>query len=207
VRLTDVVGQIHGKRRMVYASATCDHLRELIDAEVIQMLPNPLHPAVVHFPVVLAFLLPIFAGFALWTIRRGTAPRRAWAIPLGLSAALALSSWVAVETGEAQDERVENVVSERPLETHEEAAELFLALSAGLLVVSAVGLVRGRVGTAARVAATVGAVGLVIGATRVGHTGGQLVYRYGAASAYATGATGAPVHERRAAERGESDEN
>ena len=176
------------------------------------MLPNPLHPAVVHFPVVLAFLLPIFAGFALWTIRRGTAPRRAWAIPLGLSAALALSSWVAVETGEAQNERVERVVSERPLETHEEAAELFLALSAGLLVVSVGGLVRGTVGTVARVAATVGAAGLVVAATQVGHTGGQLVYRYGAASAYATGAstggaTERPTRQRPAGERGEEGEN
>ena len=178
------------------------------------MLPNPLHPAVVHFPVVLAFLLPIFAAYALWTIRRGGTARRAWAIPLGLSAALALSSWVAVETGEGQGEKVERVVSERPLETHEEAAELFLALSAGLFVVSAAGLLRGRIGTAARIAATVGAAGLVVAATRVGHTGGQLVYRYGAASAYATGSQGGTgsqgVGERRAGERGErgeSDEN
>jgi uncharacterized membrane protein len=171
------------------------------------MLPNPLHPAVVHFPVVLAFLLPIFAGYALWTIRRGAAPRRAWSIPFGLSAALALSSWVAVETGESQGERVERVVSERPLESHEEAAELFLALSAGLVVVTAAGLVGGKIGTAARIATTVGAAGLVLAATQVGHTGGQLVYRYGAASAYATGSSGAVTGERRARERGESDEN
>jgi len=46
------------------------------------MLPNPLHPAVVHFPIVLALLLPIFAIGALWTIRRGARPRRAWGIPL-----------------------------------------------------------------------------------------------------------------------------
>lgn len=176
------------------------------------MLPNPLHPAVVHFPVVLAFLLPIFAAFALWTIKRGATPRRAWAIPLGLSAALALSSWVAVETGESQSERVERVVAERPLETHEEAAELFLAMSAGLLVVSAAGLVRGTVGTVARVAATVGAAGLVVAATQVGHTGGQLVYRYNAASAYATGATNGsggerPARERPSGEHGEAGEN
>ena len=33
---------------------------------------------------------------------------------------------------------------------------------------------------------TAGAVALVVGAARVGHSGGQLVYKYGAASAYAT---------------------
>src|SRR5512146_2865702 len=67
------------------------------------MLPNPLHPAIVHFPIVLAFLLPIFSFGALWAIRRGARFRRAWGIPLALSAALALSSWVAVETGEGQE--------------------------------------------------------------------------------------------------------
>jgi uncharacterized membrane protein len=153
------------------------------------MLPTPLHPAVVHFPVVLAVLLPIFAGIALWTIRRGTTPRRAWAVPVGLALALALSSWVAVRTGEAQDERVESVVAEQPLETHEEAAEAFLALSAGLAALTVFGLVGGRPGRVARVVATAGAFALVVAAARVGHSGGQLVYRYGAASAYAVPAT------------------
>ena len=150
------------------------------------MLPNPLHPAVVHFPVVLAVLLPLFAAGALWAIRRGTTPRRAWAIPVALSLALALSAWVAVQTGEAQDERVERVVAEQPLETHEEAAELFLALSGGLTLIVAAGLLRGRAGQVARGLATVGAAALVVVAAQVGHSGGQLVYRYGAASAYAT---------------------
>lgn len=148
------------------------------------MLPDPLHPAVVHFPVVLAFLLPIFAAGALWAIRKGARPVRAWAIPLAIAAALSLSTWVAVETGEAQEERVENVVADRPLDTHEDAAELFLTLSGVLVVIAAVGLARGAVGRVARVAATAGAVALVAVAARVGHSGGELVYRYGAASAY-----------------------
>lgn len=148
------------------------------------MLPDPLHPAVVHFPVVLAFLLPIFAAGALWAIRRGARPLRAWAIPLAVAAALSLSSWVAVETGEAQQDRVANVVADRPLDTHEDAAELFLTLSGVLLLVTAAGLARGVVGRTARIAATAGAVALIAVAARVGHTGGELVYRYGAASAY-----------------------
>lgn len=148
------------------------------------MLPNPLHPAVVHFPIVLAFLLPLFAIGALVAIRRGARPLRAWSLPLAVGAALTLSSWVAVQTGEAQDERVERVVAEQPLESHEEAAELFLTLSGVLLLVSATGLVRGVVGRAGRVTATVGAVALVAAAAQVGHSGGELVYRHGAASAY-----------------------
>ena len=64
------------------------------------MLPNPLHPAVVHFPLVLAFLLPIFAIGAIWAIGRGARPRRAWSIPLAVALSLAASAWAAVETGE-----------------------------------------------------------------------------------------------------------
>jgi uncharacterized membrane protein len=155
------------------------------------VLPNPLHPAVVHFPIVLAFLLPLFAIGALVAIRRGARPLRAWSLPLAVGAALTLSSWVAVQTGEAQDERVERVVAEQPLESHEEAAELFLTLSGVLLLVSATGLVRGVVGRAGRITATVGAVALVVAAAQVGHSGGELVYRHGAASAYVPNPAGA----------------
>lgn len=149
------------------------------------MLPDPLHPAIVHFPVVLAVLLPLFALGALWAIRKGVTPRRAWALPLAFSAALTLSAWVAVETGETQDERVERVVPEQPLKTHEESAELFLTLSGLLVVVAAAGLAPGAAGRTARILATAGAVALVIVAAQVGHSGGELVYRHGAASAYA----------------------
>lgn len=151
------------------------------------MLPNPLHPAVVHFPVVLAFLLPISALWALWAIRRGAAPLRAWVVPLALSAALALSAWVAVETGEQQEDRVEQVVPGSALDTHEDAAGLFLTLSGVLVLVVGAGLAPGVVGRSARVLATAGALGLVAAAAQVGHSGGELVYRYGAASAYTSG--------------------
>jgi uncharacterized membrane protein len=144
----------------------------------------PLHPLVVHFPIVLAVLLPISAAVALWAIRKGTTPRRAWAVPVVMAVALALSALVAVKTGEAQDERVEQVVPEPPLEAHEEAAEQFLTLSSGLALLLAAGLLRGRVGGVARGLGTAGAVALVAVAAYVGHSGGRLVYEYGAASAY-----------------------
>jgi len=144
----------------------------------------PLHPVVVHFPIVLAVLLPISAVWALWAIRKGTTPRRAWSVPAAMAVALALSALVAVKTGEAQDERVERVVPEQPLELHEEAAETFLALSTGLALLIAAGFVRGRTGGIARVLGAAGAAGLVAVAVYVGHSGGKLVYQYGAASAY-----------------------
>lgn len=149
------------------------------------MLPNPLHPAVVHFPVVLAVLLPIFAIAAIWTIRRSGAPRRAWAVPLAIAGALLLSSWLAVQTGEAQEERVERVVADQPLHAHEEAAESFMSATMVVFVVIAAGMLPGLAGKSARALGTVGAVVLVAGAAWVGHSGGELVYQHGAASAYA----------------------
>lgn len=150
------------------------------------MLPDPLHPAIIHFPIVLVFLLPIFAVGALWAIRRGFAIKRAWAIPVAFSAALALSAWASVETGESQGDKVEDIVPGSPMDTHEDAAELFLNLSGVLVLVTASGFLPGIVGRSARLIATAGAVGMVVLGASVGHSGGELVYTHGAASAYAT---------------------
>jgi len=177
------------------------------------MLPEPLHPAVVHFPIVLAFLLPLFALGAIWAIRKGARISRAWSLPLAFAAALALSSWVAVQTGEAQEDRVENTVAESAFETHEEAAQVFLAASALLVLVTAAGLAPGLIGRSARVVAAVAAFALVIGAARVGHSGGQLAYQHGAAAVYATGNLPAGADTARLASagqrrsRGDDDEN
>jgi hypothetical protein len=161
------------------------------NVEDIPVIPNPLHPAVVHFPIVFAVLLPFIAAGALWAIRRGTTPRRAWLFPLVLAAALTLSAVVAVKSGQAQEDRVENIVGERAVHGHEEAAELFLVLSGVLLAVAVVGLTPGLVGRAARIVATLGTLAVLGAGYRVGASGGELVYRHGAASVYALQA-GAP---------------
>jgi uncharacterized membrane protein len=167
------------------------------------MLPNPMHPAVVHFPVVLAFLLPLFAIGAIWTIRRGTRARAAWSIPLAVAVGLAASS------GEGQSERVERVISEQRVESHEEMAEAFMAASMVLVATAAAGMIGGVVGKTARVVSVAGALVLVAGAAKVGHSGGQLVYKYGAARAYARPDTAGGVSNvsdgdvRRPAEEGE----
>ena len=161
------------------------------------MLPEPLHPALVHFPIVLAALLPIFAVGALWAIRRGASPRRAWALPLALAVALSVSAWLAVETGQAQEDRVESVVSESVLHEHEEAGERFLVLAGVLTLVAAAGLIGGTTGTAARLVGTVGTLVVLAAGVQVGAAGGALVYEHGAAQAYvgARPAAGVPSGE------------
>ena len=120
---------------------------------------------------------------------RGTQPRRAWGVPLALAAALLLSAWAAVQTGEAQEERVERVVADQPLDTHEDAADLFITATIVVFFVMAGGLLPGLAGKSARVLGALGTFALVGGGVWAGHSGGQLVYQHGAASAYAGSAT------------------
>lgn len=156
------------------------------------MLPVPLHPAIVHFPIVFAVLLPLAAVAALVVARRGVSARPAWAAVVVLAGLLTASSWAAVRTGEAQEDRVERVLPEEVLHTHEEAGERFLWLTLVTLAAVGVGLLPGRPGAVGRTAGTVLAVAVLVAGYRVGASGGELVYEHGAASAYASGATATP---------------
>jgi uncharacterized membrane protein len=148
------------------------------------MLPDPLHPAVVHLPIALALLIPLFAVATLVAARSGWLPTRAWAFVVLLQALLVGSAWIAIETGEDEEERVERVVAERHIEAHEERAERLLWGAGGVLLVIAAGLASGRLGALARPLGSALSFGVLALAIDVGHTGGELVYRHGAASAY-----------------------
>lgn len=148
------------------------------------MLPDPLHPAVVHFPIVLMFVLPLSMLAAIWVIRRGARANRAWLVPVAFAAGLFASAWVSLETGEEQEERVERVVPDLPLDGHKERAQVFLVLAGGVLVVAVGGLAPRRLGTSLRWIAVLGACGVAAAGVRAGHSGGMLVYQHGAASAY-----------------------
>jgi len=148
------------------------------------VLPDPLHPAVVHLPIALALLVPIAGLLALGAARLGRVPVRGWTLVVLLQALLVGSAWLAVETGERDEERVERVVAERHLEDHEERAERMLAVAAAALAVIGAGLLPGRVGALARPLGFALSLGVSVLAVDAGHTGGELVYRHGAANAY-----------------------
>ncbi len=162
------------------------------------MLPDPLHPALVHFPIVLALLAPLLAAGFLWAIQSGRLPARAWLAVVVLQAVIFGSAWVTAETGEEEEERVERVVREDPIEEHEEAAEWFIWIAAVTLPIAGAGVLNGSPGTGARVLAVVGTVLTALAVARVGHTGGELVYRHGAALAYLEGPAAAEVFGRKA---------
>jgi len=151
-------------------------------------MPNPLHPAVVHFPLVLAVLFPFVAAAALFASRRPGAGRGAWIALTVMALLLVGSAWLAIETGERQAEAVERVVPEGLVEGHEEAAEGLLLGAAIVTAVVLLGLAPGKVGRGARwlsVPAGLVVLGLAV---RVGDLGGKLVYQHGAASVYVAAA-------------------
>jgi len=153
-------------------------------ATLTSLLPTPLHPAVVHLPMALAVLVPLFAIGALVATHRGARPMRSWSIAVAMFMALSASAWLSIETGEDQEDKVERLVPKAAFETHEEAADAFLWLSVGVLGIAAAGLLNGRVGGPARILATAGSLALLVAGYRVGHSGGALVYTHGAANAY-----------------------
>ena len=170
-------------------------------------MPNPLHPAVVHFPIVLAVLLPLIAGAGLYATLRKGAVRALWAPVVAFSVLLTASAWLAVETGGDQEDAVEDVVSESVIHGHEEAAEGLLAGSAVLAVVILAGLAPGMLGKGARYAAVPVALVVLALAFRVGKSGGELVYTHGAAAAYVQDGASGSAGPSRAPRRGGDDDD
>ena len=144
------------------------------------------HPKLVHLPMALAVLMPLVAGGLALAWWRRWLPWRGWIVAVALQAVLLGSSIVALRTGQAQEDRVEKVVAEQFIEQHEEAAEVFVWASGGVLALMgiAAGLGRRRAGLPLALAATLGTLVVTGLGYRVGEAGGKLVYEHGAAQAY-----------------------
>jgi len=159
----------------------------------------PLHPMIVHLPIALALLMPLVAVVVLAAWWREKLPAGAWALVLLLQALLVGSAYVAIETGENEEDRVERVVAERAIHEHEEAAEVFLWGAGGVLILT--GLALFVPGAAAKrglaLLAIAGMAVVIYLGVRVGEAGGELVYVHGAAAAY-----GAPAAPGAAGEKG-----
>ena len=157
-------------------------------------LPSPLHPLIVHMPMALTILIPLFAIGALVAIRRKARVPVAWGVTMGMLALLLVSGWAALQTGENEEDKVERFVGHDAVEEHEEAGKQFVYAAGAVLLLSGVGLIRGPTGAAARVVVALATIGLVGMGYNVGHSGGGLVYGGGAAQAY-SGTAGAVAVE------------
>ncbi|MBT5027202.1 MAG: hypothetical protein HOH38_11195 [Nitrospinaceae bacterium] len=147
------------------------------------MFDLPLHPVVVHFPIVLGTLLPVLA-FILWaTIKKGYLQQRVWVLVAIMALAYGATSLIAMELGEKDEDKVEEIVSERVIEEHEEAAEMIPWVAGTLFLVSFAGLIKKNSHSLRLGLAALSLVAL-IPLVDAGHTGGELVYQYGAATAH-----------------------
>jgi uncharacterized membrane protein len=145
----------------------------------MNLMPDPLHPAVVHFPVVLIVLGTAAALLAVFW-RKGYVPAFA-AVLLGLGA---LGAWAAVQTGKSDGGLVESQSSQVSalLDAHEHWAERTLTLAAIAAFAAVASTLLVRFPRAARGVAV--AAALVAGAAswsvyETGHRGGALVFQFG----------------------------
>jgi uncharacterized membrane protein len=169
----------------------------------------PLHPALVHLPIGIAFLLPLLGFGLLFAIVRGWYPRQAWAVMVIVSG-LALGTAVSAQrAGDADEDRLKGAISRQAIHDHEEAAETFTTLL-GVLTVASAGAFFLRKELFFRTALAVlsfGAFGVLGSGLLAARKGGELVYKLGAcapgkAPAPAAGTTGP---EAPAVEPGEKD--
>jgi len=150
------------------------------------MFDLPLHPIAVHFPIVLGVILPALALVVWWAIRKEYLQQKAWILVVFLALAYGVSSFVAVELGEEDEDKVEKVVSEKVIEEHEEAGEMIPWIASGLFLISLAGFVP-KNSNRFRLALVVLSLTAIIPLADTGHTGGKLVYQYGAANAHLSG--------------------
>jgi uncharacterized membrane protein len=165
------------------------------------------HPKVVHFPIALAALMPLIAGGVTFAYLRGWLDRRAWVIVLLLQGSMFGSGLVAMYTGGEEEEQVAQVVAERHIESHEEAAEHFVWASAIVLALMVVPLVlsEGELSNAIIIFSCIGSVIVLALGYRVGEAGGRLVYEHGAASVYVGQPRESPDNRIQALEEYEDD--
>jgi uncharacterized membrane protein len=143
------------------------------------MLPDPLHPAVVHFPIVLLLLGAPLAVVAVF-VRRWNLPVLA-AVVLALGAGGALvATWTGGQAAELAGELSGG--GEQVLDEHEEWGERArnAGIVAALLAVASAALFRKPVAArAVGAAAALAAVAAAFSVAQAGHYGGQVVYKHG----------------------------
>lgn len=142
-------------------------------------IPDPLHPALVHFPIVLILAGTAVAGVAVF-LRRWHLPWLAAGLLLTGAAGATAAAW----SGEEEEESTGKLSARagQILEEHEEWGERTrnLAIVAGLLAAGAV--VAGRSPKVARglgLAAAVAGLAASYAVAEAGHYGGLLVYQHG----------------------------
>ena len=146
----------------------------------MNLMPDPLHPAVVHFPIVLLLFGAVVAVVAVFWPKHGFPGLAAGLLVVG-----ALVTWAAVQSGESDGGLIESTSPQvnSLFDAHETWAKRTLIISMAAALAAAGSVVAARWPRPARAVAIVAAIASVAAAYGVyetGHRGGALVYRHGA---------------------------
>jgi uncharacterized membrane protein len=143
----------------------------------------PLHPMIVHFPLVLALLMPLTIIYAVFIADKKNRNSKIWLGILVTAVALSATSFLSMELGEGNEEIVEKVVSEHQIEEHEESAETFTYSTVASVLLA--GLVFfGKFGNIPKFGLILTSFFTLAMAFPTGHSGAELVYKYNAGAAY-----------------------
>lgn len=145
----------------------------------------PLHPAIVHLPLALTFVLPVLVIVFAWAINTGKMDKRLWFVIIGLQVLVTATGYISLETGETDEHKVEAIVGKEIIHEHEEAAEVFvgttvISLAAGIVI----WFLQGSLQQKARYALIAISLLPIFFAFKTGTLGGEIVYQHGGASAH-----------------------
>jgi uncharacterized membrane protein len=150
----------------------------------------PFHPSVVHLPIVISFILPILILIFSLMIKKNAMGAKAWIVILGLQIFTTATGYLALETGEVEEDVVERIVAKKLIGEHEEAAELFVGSTVIALVLGiSAFFIRREFQFKIQMALVLISFISAYLAFRAGKLGGELVYKHGAAQAYITEST------------------
>ena len=151
----------------------------------------PLHPAVVHLPIALTLVMPLIIFILIVIEKQEMASLKNWSVALILQIVVAASSMLASNLGEKDEEIVERVVSGAWIHLHEEWGEKVVWFSFGVLGVMILSLLLRRV-RFVKFLVLLASLAAIYPVLQAGKSGGELVYRHGAAQAHIQAAGSIP---------------
>lgn len=145
----------------------------------------PLHPFLAHIPLVLALFMPLILWVIIFLIAKKKISTQSWWVAVTIQLLIVIFAYIALSSGENEEDLVAQFVSKRFIGKHENIAEVFSGLSVILLgVMIVINFVQEKIAKNLRIIAAVFSIVPLAFGLYTGRLGGQIAYAYGGAEAY-----------------------